>query len=498
VPTVSAIVLCWNGADFVGPCLAALRVQTLRECEIIVVDNASTDGTAELVARSHPDLPLIRNERNLGFAGGMNRGIAQASAPLLVLLNQDVVLEPDALAQLAAAFAEDARVGAVGAKLLFPDRLRLQHAGGYLEWPLALGQHYGHGTFDLGQFDQPREVEYVTGAVMGLRRTALEEVGLLDERFWPGYFEEVDLCHRLRAAGWRVVYRPEVRAIHHESTTLGRLSEQYYVAYHRGRLRYVLKHSDERAFRTFAAAEAARFPTLASWREQRALTTVYRELSSEVARERPTLLPYYRQLLRLEPPRSPQRLPGLRRLFHPARARDFQQGLDPLRQGWRVVGPPIVPPERRPLPLLLGLLRTASWLVIRWSFLPVLEQQDRYNQAVLATFERWASEYEVLLERLTHLIRTLESALEGVDERAQRLEPRVDLLELDLVALETALGELVVRSQNDFTDEAIAAIDRDLTRLRREVALVQARLARAEQARQVNGRAGELPASEAV
>jgi GT2 family glycosyltransferase len=488
-PVLSAVVLFWNGAPFVSACLTSLMTQTLRNVEIVLVDNASTDDTLALLERQAPHLPLIRNERNLGFAGGMNAGIRAAHAPLLVLVNQDVVLDPRCLEQIALAFAEDQRVGAVGAKLYYPDRMTLQHAGGYLEPPLALGHHYGYGEIDVGQYDTPRDVEYVTGAVLGLRRAAVEEVGALDEQFWPGYFEEVDLCHRLRAAGWRVRYQPTAVAVHWESTSLGRNSDRYYLAYHRGRLRYLIKHLEGEAWRAFAAAEAARYPTLASRREQAALSAVYRELASEIERRRPEVLPYYRRLLRLEPPLAPQRLPGFRRYFHPARARDLDRTLDPLRRSWRVLGPPILPPERRPLPLLRGVLRTLSWLVIRWSFLPVLEQQDNYNRALIETFQAWRDEYEHLLNRLINLLDSLEVAFATLDDRDERLEGQLG----QLLTLRSLLGHLEVRAGED--EEIVAAIDRDVVRLRREVALLQARIARLERA--TPGVDGRVPAEEA-
>ncbi|MFN8535804.1 MAG: glycosyltransferase [Dehalococcoidia bacterium] len=495
---MSAIVLLWNGAPFVAACVASIRAQTLAKVEIILVDNASRDDTVAIVERAFPDLPLIRNERNLGFAGGMNVGIRAARAPIVVLLNQDLVLNPDCLARIVNAFAEEPSAGAVGCKIFFPDRMLLQHAGGYLERPLALGHHYGYGELDTGQYDEPRDVEYVTGAAIGLRRGALDEVGLLDEQFWPGYFEEVDLCRRLLDAGWRVCYRPEAVAVHWESTSLGRNSDPYYTAYHRGRLRYVLKHFGDEEWRAFATAEAERYATLASIREQRMLTTVYRELSGVVERERPAVLPYYRRLLRLEPTATPQRLPGMRRYFHPARARDFNRAMDTLRRSWMVLGPPVVPPERTPLGLALGLLRTASWLVVRWSFLPVLEQQDNYNRAVIETFERWRDEYEHLLNRLINLIDSLEAAIASLDDRDERLEGELSRGLADLTTLRSLVGETVGRrrqvsaladSSIDELNErfanneaALAAVDRDVVRLRRALALAQTRLAVARSA----------------
>ncbi|MCS6802716.1 MAG: glycosyltransferase family 2 protein [Chloroflexota bacterium] len=481
-PALSAIVLFWNGAPFVSACLTALLTQTLRDLEIIVVDNASTDDTAALIQRAYPQLPLLRTERNLGFAGGMNVGIRAARAPLVVLLNQDVVLDPDCLERVAAAFAEDARIGAVGAKLYFPDRLTLQHAGGYLDQPLALGHHYGYGEIDAGQHDTPRDVEYVTGAVLGVRRAALDEVGLLDEQFWPGYFEEVDLCRRLREAGWRVVYRPEAVAVHSESASLGRNSDRYYTAYHRGRLRYQLKHLATGQWRAFVAAEAARYPTLGSPREQAALTAVYRELASAVERLRPDVLPHYRRLLRLEPPPPPSRLAGHRRAFHPAHAHALNETLLPLLRGWSALGPASWRSARSLPERAFALARAASWLVVRWSMLPVLE-----------TFQAWQAEYEQLLTRLVALVDSLEAAFAALNDRDDRLEERLGELAAETARVRALLGELTRRGEE--SDAIVAALDRDLVQLRRSLALLQARLAaRRHASPAVDGR---VPAEEA-
>lgn len=477
-PALSAIVLCWNGAPFVSACLTSLLTQTLREIEIIVVDNASTDDTVTLVEHAYPQVTLIRNARNLGFAGGMNVGLEAARAPVVVLLNQDVILDPDCLDQIAAAFATEERVGAVGAKLYFPDRLTLQHAGGRLDQPLALGQHRGYGEIDVGQYDTPCDVEYVTGAVLGLRRAALDEVGRLDERFWPGYFEEVDLCRRLRAAGWRVLYWPPAVAVHRESASLGKNTDRYYAAYHRSRLRYQLKHLAPAEWRAFVAAEAARYPTLGSRREQAVLTAVYRELASEVERERPAVLPYYRRLLRLEPPSTPNRLGGIRRSFHPARARSLNEALQPLLRGWEALGPAAWRGAPSFRARALAIVRAASWLVVRWSMLPVLE-----------TFQTWQAEYEQLLSRLVALVDALEAAFAANDDR---LEGQLGELLAETARLRALLGELTQRGEE--TDAVVAAVDRDVFRLQRAMALLEAKLATLS--RPITGVDGRVPAEE--
>lgn len=253
-PRVSVIIPAWNGAAYLPACLDALLVQEPADLEVIVVDNASTDGSAGLVATRYPDVHLIRHDSNLGFAGACNAGLRAARGNLLVLLNQDTVVRAGWLAALVQAL-EEGPAGIVGCKILYPDGKTVQHAGAWIEWPLGLAHHHGQGERDEGQWDAPRIVEGVTGAAMALRREVLDTIGLLDEAFWPGYFEDADLCYRAREAGFEIGYVPHAVLTHAETTSLDdvvTLSR----AYHRGRLRFVLKHlSPPRFLDEFVPAE---------------------------------------------------------------------------------------------------------------------------------------------------------------------------------------------------------------------------------------------------
>ena len=137
------------------------------------------------------------------------------------------------------------------------------HAGGELEYPLAVSRHLAYGEIDKGQADSRREVPYVTGASLAIRWTLAEDLGLFDERFSPYYFEETDLCYRVRAAGFKVVYIPEAVALHHETFSAVKHSAQSApTAYHINRLRMVLKHySDDQLLNDFIPAESSRLQT---------------------------------------------------------------------------------------------------------------------------------------------------------------------------------------------------------------------------------------------
>jgi GT2 family glycosyltransferase len=237
----SVIVLAWNGLQYLPACLDALVAQGYADFEVIVVDNGSTDDSADFVAEHYPQVRLIRNERNLGFAAGNNVGLRAATGDVLVLLNQDTVVQPGWLAALVSAF-EDSTVGVAGCKILDLDGETIQHAGGYLLSPIAEGKHYGFGERDEGQYDQPREVEYLTGAALAVRRAVFEQVGGLDERFFPGYYEDTDLCVRIHQAGFKVLYWPAAVVHHHGSGSFRQgLYSQLYLSF-RNQIRFIFKH----------------------------------------------------------------------------------------------------------------------------------------------------------------------------------------------------------------------------------------------------------------
>lgn len=309
-PKASVIVLAWNGMGYLEANLNAVLAQDYDDFEVVVIDNGSADGSPDFVAERYPQIHLIRNETNLGFSAGNNVGLQHASGEILVLLNQDTVVQQGWLAALVAAFERQPDAGIVGSKLLCPDGRTLQHAGGHLERPLVLGQHYGHGELDEGQYDEPCQVEYVTGAAMALRRNLLSEIGNLDEGFYPGYFEDVDFCLRAQAAGYSIWFEPQAVLHHHESASMRRDSLTGHYYYYRNRLRFALKHlTPEQFIEGFVPAEIARSAG-APAEEQRALALG--------AIEALTIWPFVAR--RREPPPTRAEfaavLKALRRLLH--------------------------------------------------------------------------------------------------------------------------------------------------------------------------------------
>lgn len=245
-PQASIIILTHNSERYVDRCLdSVLALDAPPSCELLVIDNASSDRTVALLERFGDRITLVRNRRNLLSTRGLNPGIRSARGAIVVLLDVDTEVRPGWLAALCRPIEEDPAVAVTGSKLLFPGGATIQHAGG--SWRANFHPwHYGHGERDEGQWDEERDVDYVTGASTAIRRSFLEQMGGgLDELF-PFYFEDVDLCHQARALGYRVVYVPSSVAIHHESVGLGVGTPRYLFNMHRGRCRSLLKNAPVR------------------------------------------------------------------------------------------------------------------------------------------------------------------------------------------------------------------------------------------------------------
>lgn len=259
VPTdvsVAVMILNWNGRFLLQTCLSPLVEQTYTNYQVVVVDNGSTDDSVPFVREQFPQVQLLQNGANLGFSRGTNAGLRQISADVVVLLNNDVRVQPNWLMELIRPFHQDPQIGIVGCKLLYPDGT-IQHLGAELTYPLAHSHHFYYKEPDLTQVEVLQDVPYVTGASLAVRREVLDTIGLLDEAFHPFYYEEVDFCTRARNAGFRVVVTPRAVAIHDESATMRNVSGLKLQTLHRNRLYYVLKHYAPQQFlQDFVPAEA--------------------------------------------------------------------------------------------------------------------------------------------------------------------------------------------------------------------------------------------------
>jgi len=242
-PRTSVVILNYNGLGVLPACLDAVRRQELDGgFEVIVVDNASADGSAAWVRRHHPWVRLVEAGSNLGFAAGNNLGLRHSRGENAVLLNNDTAVRPGWLAALVSAADADPRAGAVTSKLMFMHRPgTIQNAGGLL---LSDGSGGDRGTHqsDIGQFDRREEVFAFCGAGVLLRREMLEEVGAFDEAFFM-YYEDLDLSWRMRMRGWRVIYEPAAVIDHVHAGSSGEGSPFFIFHADRNRMFMVLKNA---------------------------------------------------------------------------------------------------------------------------------------------------------------------------------------------------------------------------------------------------------------
>ncbi len=207
-----------------------------------MLDNASTDDGAERARWSFPRVRVLESRENLGFAGGNNRA-AQAvqDADYLLLLNPDTEPAADLLERLAEAFKSDEKIGVLGCKVMETDGKTIQHVGVRLRGN-GLPSHIGQGEPDRGQYCGVHDRASVLGAAMAVRTRAWRELGGLDERFWPAYYEETDFCFRARRAGWRVAVACEASVVHFDASADRRTDWGHLEMFFRGRARFLLKH----------------------------------------------------------------------------------------------------------------------------------------------------------------------------------------------------------------------------------------------------------------
>lgn len=247
VPDVTVVVVTYDGAALLPVCLDALAEQRSRwTWQTWVVDNASRDETVELLSARYPDVRVIRNDRNLGFAGGNNVALREATTPYVVLLNNDAVVQPgwlDGLVDVLDATGNE-RVAAVTGKVLLADGVTINSVGSVVD-TRGYGADRGWLEPDRGQYDEPAEVFTASGTALALRRAALDDVGHFDDAFFL-YYEDVDLCWRLRSRGWTVRYEPTALVQHHHSATTGEGSEVFHFHDLRNRLLCLTKNASTR------------------------------------------------------------------------------------------------------------------------------------------------------------------------------------------------------------------------------------------------------------
>jgi len=268
-PDLSIVVVNWNTRDHLERCLRSIErsssTTSSPAVEVIVVDNASSDGSQAMVRASFPSVHLIANATNLGFTAANNQGLRHARGRYLMLLNPDTEVLDDALAAMVRYLDDHPDVGVVGPRLLNPDgtaqssRRRFPTLATtfiestvlqrYLPNHPLLRRYYVLDRSD----DETQEVDWLVGACLAVRREAVEEVGLLDEGFFM-YSEELDWCRRIVGAGWKIVYLPTARVVHWGGASSERDVLHRHIYFQDSKCRYVARYHGvwaSRALRLF-------------------------------------------------------------------------------------------------------------------------------------------------------------------------------------------------------------------------------------------------------
>ena len=253
-PLLSICLVNWNTREYLRACLQSIR-NTVADLdrEVIVVDNASADGSAAMVAEEFPEVALIANEENLKYARGNNQALEAATGRFRLLLNPDVVLLPGAVAELLTALDRHPKAGAVAPKLVHPDgspQLSCRtfpnpSAIAYEALGLARlfprSRRFGAYRMSWWDHDDERRVDQPMASALMLRAAALDEAGLFDEAF-PIFFNDVDLCRRMLDAGWEAWFTPQAEVIHHVGGSTRQVRRAMIAESHRSLLRYYEKH----------------------------------------------------------------------------------------------------------------------------------------------------------------------------------------------------------------------------------------------------------------
>jgi GT2 family glycosyltransferase len=264
-PFVFSIILNTNRREDTLECLASLGQNKYKNHQVIVLDNQSTDGSVQAIRANFPEVQIIGLSENLGYAGNNNVGIKAAleqGADWVWVLNEDTVIDKDCLAQLIDVGRSDTNIGIVGPMVYHHDEPNIIQSGGGKMSRYWQGYHIATNEMDNGQLTEPHEVDWIVGCAILLRRAVIEEVGMLDARFFY-FWEETEWCLRAGKAGWRIVHVPQAKLWHKgvQRNYSPKPSVTYYST--RNHLLLLAKHNAPPLARAAAWFQMVR--TLTSW-----------------------------------------------------------------------------------------------------------------------------------------------------------------------------------------------------------------------------------------
>ena len=261
--TISVIIVSWNAKTFLLQCIQSILLQrSAYPIEIIVVDNASSDGSPEGVRNSFPTVKLICNQDNFGFAKGNNIGIRASKGEYLFLINSDVIVRENCFNNMIEYMEDHPEIGMLGPRIVDSNNRTQRSCMGYPSLPnilsraLALDSLFPKSKIFGGQLltfwghDQIRSVNVINGCFWMLRKPALTQVGLLDERFFI-YGEDIDWCKRFNQCGWDVVFFPHAEATHYGGASSANAPIRFYLEMQRANYQYWMKHHTRLASKVF-------------------------------------------------------------------------------------------------------------------------------------------------------------------------------------------------------------------------------------------------------
>ena len=244
---VSVVILNWNRKDFLLDCLEHIYRLDYPVFEVIVVDNASTDGSAAAVRDQYPDVKLVVNDQNYGAARGKNIGLQKAlesDMDFVYMIDNDIIVDSTSLRELLRVTDQNPEAGIVGTKMYDyskPDILL--SAGGIIDYTQNIGRGRGGSEKDTGQYDLVEEVDYLWGGALLVKREVLEQVGLFDTGFVGYWVEDADLSVRVRKAGYKVVYCPHAKIWHKPHAAGEQFSYRKKYMATRNQVRFMKKHA---------------------------------------------------------------------------------------------------------------------------------------------------------------------------------------------------------------------------------------------------------------
>lgn len=287
-PFFSIIIVSWNALEHLQNYLPSVVNTSYSNYEIIIADNASDDGSKAWVRGEYPDIKIVELQKNYGYCGGNNRAVPHAEGDILVFLNNDVRVNPTWLNPLAKAFSNDEKVGALQPKLRSDEQPEYFEyagaAGGYLDkygYPFCRGRIFDTLEKDNGQYDDPKDILWSSGAALAIRKAQFTELGGFDEDF-EFHMEEIDLCWRLWNAGYEVRYQPKSVIYHLGGGSLPMDSPRKVYYNYRNNLRMLWKNcSSSTLFGRFTVRylldiiAACRSLVTGEWQELKAIGTAH-------------------------------------------------------------------------------------------------------------------------------------------------------------------------------------------------------------------------------